>query len=79
MYSGYGITFESKVPWSFDNDIARNVIVFNVDNSSSSQADSRKSNSLVQREGPTFNISGRFGSPEKIISINFSKATTKFC
>ena len=30
-------------------------------------------------EGPTFGINGRFGSLEKKISINFSKANSKFC
>ena len=39
VYSGYGITFDSACSWSFDNDIARNVIIFGVDNSSSSHAD----------------------------------------
>ena len=32
MYSGYGITFDSVGSWSFDNDTARNVIIFGVDN-----------------------------------------------
>ena len=32
VYSGYGITFDSGVSWSFDNDFARNVIIFGVDN-----------------------------------------------
>ena len=39
MYSGYGIIFDSAGSWSFDNDIARNVITFDVDNSSLSHAD----------------------------------------
>ena len=30
-------------------------------------------------ESPTFGINERFGSPEKKISIDFSKANTKFC
>ena len=38
MYSGYRITFDSGGSWSFDNDIARNVIMFGVDNSSSFRA-----------------------------------------
>ena len=28
---------------------------------------------------PTFGINGRFGSPEKKFSINFSKGNSKFC
>ena len=30
-------------------------------------------------EGPTFRINGRFGSPEKRFSINFTKANKKVC
>ena len=30
-------------------------------------------------EGPTFGITGSFGSPEKKFSISFSKANTGFC
>ena len=71
LYSGYRITFDSAGSWSFDNGIARNVIIFGVDNSSSSHADSRKNNFLVLGEGPTFAINGRFALPEKKFSINF--------
>ena len=38
-----------------------------------------KNNFLVLGEGPTYGINGSFGSPEKKFSINFSKASTKFC
>ena len=61
-----------------DNDNAKNVIIFGVDNSSSSNAENRKNKFLVLSEGATFVISERFGSPEKTISINFGKATTNF-
>ena len=63
---------------SFDNDYARNVIVFGFNNTSSSHADNRKNNFLILGEGPTFGIDGSFGSPEKNFSINFTKANTKF-
>ena len=33
VYSHYGITFDSAGSWSFDNDSARNVINFGVNNS----------------------------------------------
>ena len=79
MYGGYGIKFDSAGFWSFDNDAAANVIIFGVGNSSSSHAENRKNNILVLGEGPTFRFNGSFGSPEKKISINFSKANTKFC
>ena len=79
VYSGYGITFDSGGSWSFDNGTARNVIIFGVDSSSSSHVDNRKNNFLILGLGPTFGINGSFGSPEKIFSINFTKANTKFC
>ena len=60
----------------FDNDFARNVIIFGVDDSSSSHSDNHKNNFLVLGEDPTFRVNG---SPEKMFSINFSKANTKFC
>ena len=78
MYIGYGITFDSAGSWSFDNDIARNLIMFGVDNSSSSHADNCKNNFLVLGEGATFAINRRFGSPDIKFSINFSKGSRKF-
>ena len=79
VYSGYGITFDSAVWWSFDNDFARNVIIFGVDNSSSSHSDNRKNNLLIFSEGPTYGINGRFALPEKKFNINFTRTNTKFC
>ena len=78
VYSGYGMRFDGAGSWSFDNGTARNVLIFGVDNSSSSYVES-KNNFLVLGEGPTFRINGSFGSPEKNVSINFSKANTKLC
>ena len=37
--SGYGIAFDGKGEFIFGNDYARNVIIFGVDNSSSSHAE----------------------------------------
>ena len=34
VYTGYGITFDSAGSWCFDNDFARNVVVFGVNKSS---------------------------------------------
>ena len=45
VYSGCGITFASAASWSFDNDFARNVIIFDVNNSSSFHSDNCKNNS----------------------------------
>ena len=79
MYSGCGMRFGGAGSWSFDNDTARNVLIFGVDNRSSSYVENRKNNFLVLGEGPTFRINGSFVSPEKNVSINFSKANTKLC
>ena len=79
MYSGFGIKFDGVGSWSFDNDTARNAIIFGVDNSSSSHADNRKNIFLVLNEGSAFGINGSFGSPQRKASISFSKVTTKFC
>ena len=57
-YNGLGIVFDGKCSWSFGNDFARNVVIFVVDNSSSSHTHNRKNNFLVLGEGPTDGING---------------------
>ena len=79
VYSGYGIAFDGRVEWSFDNNYARNVITFGVDNTSSSQTDNLKNNFIILGEGDSFGINGSFGAPEKMFSISFSKTNTKVC
>ena len=79
VYSGYGITFDSRGSWSFDNDFARNAVIFGVDNCSSSHSDNRQNNFLILGEGPSYGINGSFISPEKKFSINFIQANTKLC
>ena len=51
--------------WSFDNGFARNVIIFDVDDSLSSHSANRKNNFLLLGKGPTYGINGSCGSPEK--------------
>ena len=77
--SEYGIAFDRKGEWSFDKEYARNVIIFGVDNSSSSPTDNFKNSFLVLGEGDIFGINENFGAPEKEFSINFSKLNTKVC
>ena len=72
VYSSYGIAFYGAGLWSFGSDFAKNVVIFDVDNSSSSHTDNDKNNSLVLREGPIYGIIGSFDSLEKKFSINFS-------
>ena len=63
VYSDYRVILDSADSWRFDNDIAKNVLIFGVDNSSLSHADNHKNKFLVLGEGLTFGINGRFGSP----------------
>ena len=79
VYGGYGITFHSGGSWTFDNDFARNFIIFGVDNSSSSHVDNGKNNFLVLREDWTYGINGSLDAPKRKFDINFSEANTTFC
>ena len=53
---GFGIVFDGAGSWSFGEDFARNVVIFDADNNSSSQRDNRKNIFLVLREGSTDDI-----------------------
>ena len=61
VYSGYRIEFDGKGSWSFSDDFARNVIIFGVDNSSSSHTVSIRNDFLILGGGDTFSINGTFG------------------
>ena len=65
VYSGYGIAFDGRGSWSFDEDFARNNIMFGVGNSSSSHTVNLKNDFLILGEGDTLGINGSFGAPEK--------------
>ena len=65
--------------WNFNDDFARNVIIFGVDNSSSSHLDNIKNVFLILGEGDTFGINRSLAAPGKLFNINFRKAKTKFC
>ena len=79
VYSEYGITFDSAVWWSCGNDTTRNVRIFGIDNSIIYHSDNHKNKFLILGKGPTFGINEKFGTPEKMFSIKFSKSRTKFC
>ena len=53
VYSGYKIADDEESEWSFDNDYARNVIIFGVHNSSSSHTNNLQNNFLILGEGDT--------------------------
>ena len=57
---GWEIAFDGAGLTSFGNDFSRNVVIFGVDNSSSSHTDNCKSNILVFVEGPTDDINAGF-------------------
>ena len=63
----------------FDKNVARNVIIFGVDNSSSSHSDNHKKDFLIAGECLTNSINGSFGLPEKKFNFNFTKTNTKIC
>ena len=72
IYSGYGITFGSAGSRSFEDNFARNVVIFGADNSSSPHSDNRKNNFLILGQGPTYGINENFGSSEeKFITFEF--------
>ena len=52
--------------------LARNFIIFGVDNSSSSHSDNFKNNFLILDEGLTYGANGSLGSPQKKFDITFS-------
>ena len=47
VYGGYAIAFDGAGLQSFGDEFARNVVIFRVDNSSSSHSDNYKNNVLV--------------------------------
>ena len=61
VYSGCGTAFAGKGSWSSVNGIARNVLIFGVDNSSWSHSDNSTNNFLMLGEGLASDINGSFG------------------
>ena len=78
LYSGYRVAFDQKGCWSFGNGLLRNVVIFRVDNNSSSHSDNRKNNFVIFCEDPTSDINGSFGSPKKCLAISLVKQTKIF-
>ena len=65
MCSSYEKAFNGKVSWNFNDDVARNVLILEVDTSSSSHTDNLENDFLILGEGDTFGINASFGAPEK--------------
>ena len=53
----YGIAFVGTGSRNFGNDYAKNIVIFGVDNISSSHTDNRKIRFFVSEEVPTYGIS----------------------
>ena len=68
---------DQNVCADISNEFDWNVIVFDVDSSSSSHTDNRKNIFLVLDQGATDDIDGSIGVAEKKFSINFRKGTKK--
>ena len=56
IYNGRIIAFNGEGSWSFDNEFARNAVIFGFDNSSSFYTNNQKNNFLVLAEGPINDI-----------------------
>ena len=78
VYNGYGIAFDGKGGWRFGNDPAKNVVIFEVDNSSSSHTHNLKNDFLILGEGPTFVINGNFGASENELTLISVKQRQSF-
>ena len=50
VYGGYGIAFDGKVEWNFDNDSDRNALIFGVNNSYLSHNDNCRNDFSVLDE-----------------------------
>ena len=77
MYSGFRITFDGNGERNFGNDFAKNVIIFGVDNHSSSYTDNRKNDFLKVKVQLLVLIETLVH--QKKLDIDFSKVKTKFC
>ena len=78
VYPGYGIVFYGLGSCSFGNDLARNVVILSVDNSSSSYSHNDKNNCLVLSKGLTDDVNDSIGVAKEKFNISISKAKIKF-
>ena len=78
-YSGYGIGFDRRGSFSFPGGgFGINVIIFEVDMSSSIHVDNKTKDILILRKGPTQGLEHTL-TAEKMYSINFTVTRKKFC
>ena len=67
VYNGQELVFDETDSWNFGNDFARNVEIFDADNSPSSHTGNRNNNYLVLGEGPADDINENVGTAQKKI------------
>ena len=78
-YSGNGIGFDRKGEFSFGNGFGQNEIIFGADMSSSIHSTNKTKNILVLGKDFVQGLDDTTIYAEKLYSINFTKANTKFC
>ena len=67
VFNGYEIAFDGKGCWSFNNDFARNIIIFAVGNSSLCHTENLKNKFLISGKGDTFLTNSSLDAPERKI------------
>ena len=78
--SGNGSGFDSQIFYDHPSGgISKDVIIFGVDLSSSTNTANNKKNILILGNSPIKGLGEHSLSAGKIYSINFTKTTTKFC
>ena len=77
-YSGYGIGFDRKGPFSFGHAYGQNVIIFGADLSRSIHSTNKTKNDLVLGKDFVQGLDDTTIYAEKLYSINFTKTSTKF-
>ena len=78
-HSGYGFGFDRRGTFSVPSDgLGQNVIMFEVDMSSSVHVDNKKQDILILGEGSTQGLDGTTLTAEKKYSIIFTESKKKF-
>ena len=78
-YSGFGIGFDRKEEFSFGKGFGRNVIILGADMGGFVHANNKTKNVLVLGKDFIQGLDNTTIYTEKLHSINFTKANTKFC
>ena len=73
VYSSYGIAFNGKGSWSFNENFARNVIIFGVGNSSSYHKFDRVDIEEVSFKGDAHDVSVNYDAIDKSNILNIHK------